>query len=522
MFNDTFYPTPNSLASKMWYKLDHKKPLSYILEPSAGKGDICDYLKTATRLGVNNRDIKIDCIELNHELSNLLFSKGYSVVSDDFLSFKTHTRYDAIVMNPPFDNGEMHLLRAIALIEPHGGQIVCLLNAETIKNPFSNSRKTLLTKLNQLSATIEYIPRAFWNAERKTDVEVALVYINIERPLDSKNIFSEIEFEVAEELKDLAFSDKSDLPIRKADVILNLIQDYEKEIRYLKRATEALLTYKQFMITKGEQAEIKITLGYERDSLYRDTQFNEVLAKVRKRYWSKVVQLDVFSKYLVGDVLSKFQERIDKQSNIEFNYNNLMNVLRALSDVFCDNIGDSAVKIFDDIKAHSHYDFSTNIHLYNGWKTNNGARVNKKIIVRVWDRYFFGDERTLPDIVVNLDKVFNYFDCFNQNHIDFDSYKARRVKVGVMAEFEYFNVLAYKKGTFHITIKRLDLLDRFNIYVGQRKNWLPHSDDIKTESDRKAADKIFKEISESNIPYQAVLAGSPFNTQLLLGQNTQK
>jgi len=521
MFNNSFYPTPKNLASKVWYKLDHKKPLNYILEPSAGKGDICDYLKDAIRLGTNNRSIKIDCIEIHPELSNLLFSKGYSVVGDDFLTFKTHTRYDAIVMNPPFDEGDKHLLRAIELIEPHGGQIACLLNAETIKNPHSNSRKALTAKLELLCANIEYIPNAFYNAERKTNVEVAFVYINIERPLEGKNIFNEVEFEVPEELKEFAVDDKSDTPVRKAEVIINLIKDYEREIRYIKRAAEALLAYRQFMIGKGETVDIRLALGHDRDSLYRDNHFNEMLSSIRKRYWSKIVQLETFSKYLIGDVWTKFQERINKQSNIEFNYNNLMKVICMLSDVFSDNVGDSALKIFDDIKARSYHEFSTNIHLYNGWKTNNGVKVNKKIIVPTYDRYYNDTERTLPEIVVNFDKVLNYFDGFNQNHNCFASYRARQIKVGIETEFEYFTVKAYKKGTFHITVKRLDLLDRFNIYVGQHRNWLPHPEDIKTEADRKEADKIFAGICESNIPYQAVLAGSPFNTQLLLEQGKQ-
>ena len=43
MFNKNFYPTPSSVIKKM---LDgfHVKTTSKILEPSAGKGDICDYL----------------------------------------------------------------------------------------------------------------------------------------------------------------------------------------------------------------------------------------------------------------------------------------------------------------------------------------------------------------------------------------------------------------------------------------------------------------------------------------------
>jgi len=63
-------------------------------------------------------------------------------------------------------------------------------------------------------------------------------------------------------------------------------------------------------------------------------------------------------------------------------------------------------------------------------------------------------------------------------------------------------------------------LDRFNIYVGQRKNWLPPPEDIKTEKEREEAEKIYAEICESDIPYQVILSTLSFNANqaLLLGQ----
>jgi hypothetical protein len=44
LLNKSFYPTPKKLIAKMWSKIDHND-ISNILEPSAGKGDILDYIK---------------------------------------------------------------------------------------------------------------------------------------------------------------------------------------------------------------------------------------------------------------------------------------------------------------------------------------------------------------------------------------------------------------------------------------------------------------------------------------------
>ena len=103
----------------------------------------------------------------------ILRAKGYRLISDDFLTFSTNKRYDLILMNPPFSNGDEHLLKAIQLMES-GGQIVCLLNAETVRNPYTQRRRLLMSLLSKYEAHIEFIANAFKHAQRKTDVELPL------------------------------------------------------------------------------------------------------------------------------------------------------------------------------------------------------------------------------------------------------------------------------------------------------------------------------------------------------------
>lgn len=81
-------------------------------------------------------------------------------------------------MNPPFSAGDRHLLKALKMME-NGGQVVCLLNAEMLKKPYSNNRKELLQKLTELDAEIEYLDGTFNKAERAPNVQVALVYVDI-------------------------------------------------------------------------------------------------------------------------------------------------------------------------------------------------------------------------------------------------------------------------------------------------------------------------------------------------------
>src|SRR3712207_8812557 len=105
MFNKDFYPTPKNLVEKMISKIDMKGYYGFnILEPSAGKGDILDVLLEKNRY--KSGYLNIDCIEVEPELRSILKGKKYRVVYDDFLSFYSQKKYDLILMNPPFSDGE--------------------------------------------------------------------------------------------------------------------------------------------------------------------------------------------------------------------------------------------------------------------------------------------------------------------------------------------------------------------------------------------------------------------------------
>ncbi|MGC4087288.1 MAG: hypothetical protein QM756_05150 [Polyangiaceae bacterium] len=104
MFDSEFFPTPSSLVHQMLSKLS--QAARYFLEPSAGKGDIAEGIKERFR------NARVDCIEQSPELIAVLADKDFPIVGHDWLTYAGVCYYDAIVMNPPFSNGDEHLLRA--------------------------------------------------------------------------------------------------------------------------------------------------------------------------------------------------------------------------------------------------------------------------------------------------------------------------------------------------------------------------------------------------------------------------
>ena len=140
-------------------------------------------------------------MELEPELQAALRGKGYPIVGNDFLSFWPDEKYDLIVMNPPFADGEKHLLHAWEILAH--GDILCLLNEQTLQNPYSVSRQ-LLCKVIADHGTVTPLGSCFTEAERTTEVRVSLVHLT--KPAQ-KLVFSFMQ-EGQEEDADIQFKEQ--------------------------------------------------------------------------------------------------------------------------------------------------------------------------------------------------------------------------------------------------------------------------------------------------------------------------
>ena len=159
-------------------KVHGKTPL-YILEPQAGQGNIVEYIREKL---YGYKKPTIHAIEKDENLVAMLKGKDIPVIDRNFLTYNGLDKYDIIIANPPFSAGAPHLLKMIDIM--YSGHIVCLLNAETLRNPCDNLRKSLIRKLTVLGADIEYRENCFLSAERTTKVEVAIVHIHIKRVIE--------------------------------------------------------------------------------------------------------------------------------------------------------------------------------------------------------------------------------------------------------------------------------------------------------------------------------------------------
>lgn len=280
-----FYPTPSKLAGMMLAGIDWNN-ISTILEPSAGKGDLCEAAQKAYKKaqGYYESSLFIDCVELDPNLQSLLLGKGFNVVFNDFMSFTTQKKYDIILMNPPFSVGEYHLMKAIRLQERYGGQIVCLLNAETLKNTYTNMRKLLVDKLKKLNASVQFVSNAFKHAERKTGVEVAIVRISIPKPEKRSIIIDELQ--KAEEYKRKSQSN-ADQMLTSGNPVERMIGEYNFEVQALTRLIEeyeGILPY--IWNTRDTDYRYKTPILELKVLGKHDLDVNRCMQAVRMKYWN--------------------------------------------------------------------------------------------------------------------------------------------------------------------------------------------------------------------------------------------
>ena len=134
MFNKDFFPTPKAVIETMLAGVTIKGKV--VLEPSAGKGDIVDYLNEQ---GAK----KVVTCEINPDLAKIVATKSTFLKADFLKVDKTEISFvDIIVMNPPFSADEKHIIHAWD-IAPDGCLILALCNYETLRNDYSKDRRIL-------------------------------------------------------------------------------------------------------------------------------------------------------------------------------------------------------------------------------------------------------------------------------------------------------------------------------------------------------------------------------------------
>lgn len=530
---DQFYPTPPSIADKMLTGLDMMYVRS-VLEPSAGKGDLIDAIgRKNLAMYQYDRAIEVDFCEIDPYLRQIckynfseekkseiyekyrpLQQRSFSTLSesekrehkrldreldlfrktkvhcvhDDFLTFRTYKHYDLILMNPPFASGAEHLLRAIEMQERHGGSIICLLNAETVRNPYTSIRVRLSAKLKEYDAKIEYVENAFSDAERKADVDVAIIRIHIQQPpQEESDIWTRMKKAVEEddipdpELHALITGDYIEQAITfyrtEVAATMELVRQYKALIPYMGRSLKGNDSFDKMPILHLVVGDDKYFNGFDQEKYIRT---------VRLKYWSALFSNEKFIGRLTSELRKKYHEQIDRMADYEFSAFNIKQVALEMQSQMTSGIEKAIIDLFEKLTYTHTYDpdFSSNKHYYNGWKTNKAWKIGKKCIIPTYGMFslyksindtFYVSEAY--NVISDIEKAFDYLDGGRTGEINLLSRLEGASAQGKTRNIEckYFKIDIFKKGTTHIKFypESMPLVDRLNIYASQKNGWLP-------------------------------------------------
>jgi hypothetical protein len=445
MFDKEFYPTPETVIVTMLEGIDIKDKI--FLEPSAGKGNIVDYLQ-------NKGAKQVLTYEKNKDLSIILDLKS-KVLGNDFFDCTpeevSHVNY--IVMNPPFSNAVEHILHAWR-VAPEGCEIVALCNWQTINNlRFSDYRE-----LESITETYGYnlnLGKCFQESERKTGVEVGLIHL-------FKPIYSE-----GFDYDDFYMDEEQEITGGNSIMTYNQIQDI------VGRYVGAMKCFSEFEVISNNMIEVLKPVGFGdgfafsanyRDKIRTRQEFSKEL---QKHCWKWVFNKMNLEKFVTSGVMRDINRFVEIQTKYPFTVRNVYKMLEIIVGTRESTMNRALTEAVDRFTRHTH----ENRYNVEGWKTNAGHLLNRRFIIPYIVEYDYGKLRTtyrshgyveeLSDLIKVICHLLG---------VDFDQIKRldqffrdSDCKRNTWYNWAFFRIKGFKKGTLHLEFtdyKTWEILNR--------------------------------------------------------------
>lgn len=507
-----FYPTGVRTAAKAWGKF--KRKVTHLCDPSAGKGHLIRYAKEGFP-GIADDDLpwvaeiadeeiqqgrwkvrvreyarqrfasvpEVSAVEIDVQHHASLKELGVKILGYDFMDISSLATVNAIIMNPPFSHGCQHVLHAWDVV--YDAEIVAIINAETIRNPFSQERQRLVALIEK-HGSVEFMQDEFTDGvERTTKVEIAMIhlekipgqYLNVDALLGNlqrgDTRYSEIDAQTCTALA----------------IPGNFIQDtcyrFDQAVAVARKASEALAVAENLrdglgltldeMQAKGLGSDSREVAQSIRDAANVD--FKSRYDDLKKRAWAQILRSTLLTDRLSNQARKKVEASSSEIYNLDFTAANihglLLGIVQSLGDLYTDML----LMLFDSIIQRS----SDNVTFYRSWKSNEkhriGMRIRKTRFILPRFRVGFSgnldyeDERFLADI----DKAFHYL---HGGSGDFDGLvqACRKNKLGSGERYSsrYFEFRHFGgTQTMHFFPKSPEVVEKLNRFVGKHRNWIP-------------------------------------------------
>ena len=441
---------------------------AYVLEPSAGKGDILDAI---TKKYDHYRGPKLYAIEINSDLRAILESKEYSVIYDDFLNYTPRLHFTHVIANPPFSNAEDHLLKAWEIL--YEGEIVCLMNATSLEG--KTYKEQLILKMIEDHGSVEHIGQAFKTAERPTNAEIAIV-----RLTKTANGMK-MEWDVKNDREEPTFDDDKGKEVGVTGFIADLLSHFNAALGNYEAYVQERMKIERYSqpfgdVWEGDNRRISILKASD-DCKTPQDRYNRFVELMQMAAWDKILEHPNFRAILTERARAMMKDYRLRQRRVDFNEYNIRAMFGELV-AKQQEIMDSA--ILDAFDTMTEYHEENRVY-FEGWKSNKAWRVNYKVVLPYYIDYWatFGGSfhlnyhriESLNDIdralCIVAKRPYNSIQTVVQAlEISFQNHPK-------WAESHFFEIKYFQKGTLHLRFKDLDLLAQFNAIAAKGRNWLP-------------------------------------------------
>jgi len=454
MFNSEFFPTPEPVIQLMLATTDLAG--KYVLEPSAGKGDIVDFCAGSGAF--------VTSCEKNPDLARIVASKS-TFLKHDFLDVTADevSHIDYIVMNPPFSNADRHILHAWS-IAPDGCEVIALCNWQTIENRYTSTRSQLGRIISDYGQSTN-IGDVFSDAERTTGINIGLVHLF--KPADMNTFdgyFDETPDEAEQQYNGI-------IPY---NAIRDAVQRYVGACKLFDQVAENAVQMNNLV---GEFGANSITFALKQDE--KDASIESFKKELQKRAWSWVFNKMNMQKYLTESLKKEINVFVERQSKVPFTMKNIYKMMDIVVGTHGNRMERALVEIFDKLTMHHH----ENRYNVEGWKTNSHYLVNQKFILEwvaesSWGSIprirYTGNAAKVDDLVKAL--CYLTGQKYNANDTLYSFFYAETREWGTWYEWQYFKVKVFKKGTMHAQFLDKKIWELFNRAVAKAKGYpLPES-----------------------------------------------
>ena len=476
LFNRDFYPTPHEVIEQMLSLSDIRGKI--ILEPSAGSGNIVDFLQ-------KNGAKKVIACEINTKLQAIIAGKC-ELIASDFLTVTPDmiSHIDMIVMNPPFSAEEAHILHAWE-IAPEGCEIISLCNSSLLSRKYYERREKIRELIDN-NGNSQCLGEVFKTAERQTSVDVSV--IRLYKPRTGEHEFDDF-FDMTED------DEPNTQGIVRYSYVQDIVSKYKDAVELFDTVMEGNNRMNELCNSMGVQPivfgarKVQDVNSYSSGAITRDV-FKKTL---QKSLWRHVFNQFGMEKYVTRKVIDDLNRAIELASDMPFTMKNIYRMAQMLVATHEERMKQTLVEAFDYICSLS----AENSTAGEKWQTNSDYMINKRFIMPYVTRYDKDFPRTNWHIYISYNGTGRINDvmkalCFLTGRdysdiTDLDTFARQNNLLwgqwydwtnivkdedgNTIRKWSFFRIRGYKKGTMHFEFVDENVWYKFNQAVASVKGW---------------------------------------------------